>query len=69
MSKTIFTSPEQMVDLQGRMMAAVLEAAEESAVRFEKAAIENMTAAAKLRAKTAQIAREAMGLASAPAAK
>jgi hypothetical protein len=85
MSKTIFTSPEQMIDLQSRMAAAMIEAADESTTRFETAAretvtvlanamhanversIEAMNTASKLRAKTASIARDAMGIAPAAA--
>ena len=67
MTETILTSPKQMLELQNKMANAFIEAAEENAKRFEAMSIEMMQTAAKLRAKTVSIAREASGMATASA--
>ena len=67
MSETILTSPKQILDLQTKMASAFIEAAEENAKRFEALSIEMMQTAAKFRAKTVSIAREAAGAATASA--
>ncbi len=67
MTETILTTPKQMLELQNKMANAFIEAAEENAKRFEAMSIEMMQTAAKLRAKTVSIAREAAGMATASA--
>jgi hypothetical protein len=66
-TETIPMSPKQLLELQNKMASAFIEAAEENAKRFEAISIEMMQTAAKLRAKTISIAREAAGAAVASA--
>jgi hypothetical protein len=52
-------TPKSLMDLQGRMAEAVIDAAEESMKLAEKATVEAMAVPSKLRARTFDIAREA----------
>lgn len=69
MSETIFTSPKAFAELQGRMADAVIEAADESAKRFETAVRETATTFASAMHANTERSIEAMQVASSLRAK